>query len=249
MQKRANLAIVLGIILALVGGASVLLILNNDRRDSKKPSATATATTEAGTVPVLVATGQSKAGALGSDVLAQNLATVQSVALANRQSGALASAADLAGRKFATDVPAGSQILGSALSVAGVVGGNPLPTPQDKQALALSIDFVGGVAGYPIKGGFVNVYGLIQPKTQSVLLLSHVQVLDISSEPLTSTNNNTTATTTPARVAQQSLVYLLAVSPEEAGQLIVFSRFDSLYMTLQPNGQGAVPTGKTFSGA
>jgi len=244
MQKRSNLAILLGGLMAVIGVVAVLLILNNDDDKPKTVNGAAVTTTVPGNVAVVVTKALIPAGTQGSDAVAQGLVAVESVALAQKQTDAIQSTAQLVGQVFAQDVPAGSQVLGAELRVAGLVGGNPLPTPAGQQAMAVSIDFVAGVAGYPKKGDFVNVYGLDEAKKNSVLLFSHVLILDISTEALASNNQNTTATTV-GRVAPQSLIYLLAVDPPQAGKIAVFSRFASLYLTLQPTDQQPVGTGAT----
>ena len=105
--------------------------------------------------------------------------------------------------------------------------------PEGKQAVALQVPFVAGLAGYAKAGDTVNVYGNVQTKDKDLpstplapstkLILSGVQVLAVTGPAPGADTGNTT--------------YLLALDPAQAEQAIFFGRFESLWLTLVPKGQ------------
>jgi len=133
---------------------------------------------------------------------------------------------------------------------AGTVVVNPAPAaptsftiPEGKQAVAIQMPFVSGLAGYAKAGDTVNVYatldekavGIEPPPPMSKLVLPGVQVL---------------AVTAPAAGADAgNATYLLALDAAQAEQAIFFAKFQSLWLTLVPKGQPAVPAtpGRTYN--
>jgi hypothetical protein len=117
--------------------------------------------------------------------------------------------------------------------------------PDGKQAVAIQVPYVAGLAGYAKAGDTVNVYGNVDasgagatpapPATK--LILSGVEVLAVTGPgPGTETGNAT---------------YLLALGADQAEQAIFFAKFQSLWLTLVPKGQPiAQPTaGHTYKNA
>jgi Flp pilus assembly protein CpaB len=105
--------------------------------------------------------------------------------------------------------------------------------PEGKQAVAVQMPFVAGLAGYAKAGDIVNVYGNVQIKDDkagvnplppsSKLILPGVQVLAVTGPAPGTESGNAT--------------YLLALDPGQAEQAIFFARFESLWLTLVPKGQ------------
>jgi Flp pilus assembly protein CpaB len=125
----------------------------------------------------------------------------------------------------------------------------PAPTsftiPEGKQAVAVQVPYIAGLAGYAKAGDIVNVYGSIDEKGIGVepappvtrLILSGVQVLAATGPgPGADTGNAT---------------YLLALDTAQAEQVIFFAKFQSLWMTLVPKGQAPQPrpAGHTYKNA
>ena len=116
--------------------------------------------------------------------------------------------------------------------------------PDGKQAVAVQVPFVAGLAGYAKGGDIVNVYGLLDEKALSAtppppaskLILSGVQVLAVTGPgPGADTGNAT---------------YLLALDASQAEQAIFFAKFQSLWLTLVPKGQPKPQTsGITYKNA
>ena len=142
----------------------------------------------------------------------------------------------------------------TTLQAGTVVINNAAPTaptsftiPEGKQAVAVQVSFVAGLAGYAKAGDTVNVYGNIQTKDKDVplqpappsskLILSGVQVLAVTGPAPGTESGNAT--------------YLLALDAAQAEQAIFFARFESLWLTLVPKGQPASPAtpGRNYQNA
>jgi len=117
--------------------------------------------------------------------------------------------------------------------------------PDGKQAVAVQMPFVAGLAGYAKAGDTVNIYGVIDEKgagaepapPASKLILPGVQVLAVTGPaPGTETGNAT---------------YLLALDASQAEQAIFFAKFQSMWLTLVPKGQAKAPAtpGRTYKTA
>jgi Flp pilus assembly protein CpaB len=132
-----------------------------------------------------------------------------------------------------TTVQAGTVIVNAAAPAAPT----SFTIPAGKQAVAVQVPFVAGLAGYARAGDIVNVYGNVQndkaptipapPATK--LILPGVQVLAVTGPaPGVDTGNAT---------------YLLALDANQAEQAIFFARFETMWLTLVPKGQpNAQPT-------
>ena len=117
--------------------------------------------------------------------------------------------------------------------------------PDGKQAVAVQIPFVAGLAGYAKAGDVVNVYGVVDDKaaasspagSASKLILSDVQVLTVTGPGPGADSGNVT--------------YVLALDANQAEQAIFFAKFQSLWLTLVPKGQPQPPqtAGHTYKNA
>jgi Flp pilus assembly protein CpaB len=130
-----------------------------------------------------------------------------------------------------TTIQAGTVVVNS------VAGAAPtsFTIPDGKQAVAVQVPYVSGLAGYAKGGDIVNVYGNIDEKGIGVdpappatrLILSNVEVLAVTGPgPGADTGNAT---------------YLLALDTTQAEQAIFFAKFQSLWLTLVPKGQVPQP--------
>lgn len=138
-----------------------------------------------------------------------------------------------------TTVQAGTVVIPAAAATAPA----SFTIPEGKQAVAVQIPYVGGLAGYAQPGDKVNVYGNAEkgaigdtnfPATR--LLLSVVQVLAVTGPPPGAGTGNVT--------------YLLALDAGQAEQVVFFARFESLWLTLVPKGQAPAQTsGRTYKNA
>ncbi len=125
-----------------------------------------------------------------------------------------------------TTAPPGSVAPPAAAPLAGFV------IPAGKQAIALEVPFVAGVAGYAKAGDHVNVFGVFKnqsanaslPNPAAKLVLSDIEVL---------------AATTPVGA---NATYVLSVDAAQAEQLVYLASFEGSYLTLARDKQGQLTT-------
>ncbi|HLF41339.1 MAG TPA: RcpC/CpaB family pilus assembly protein [Acidimicrobiia bacterium] len=130
------------------------------------------------------------------------------------------------------------------IPAAGAVAATSFTIPEGKQAAAVQLPYVAGLAGYAKGGDLVNVYATIEkgqtaestiPPTAK-LVLPGVEVLAVTGPVPGSDAGNAT--------------YLLALDAVQAEQVIFFSKFESLWMTLVPKGQPPATTpGRSYQNA
>jgi hypothetical protein len=129
-----------------------------------------------------------------------------------------------------TTLQAGTVVINNAAPAAPT----SFTIPDGKQAVAVQVPYVGGLAGYAKAGDTVNVYGILDEKGAGAdpagpatrLILSAVEVL---------------AVTSPGPGADTV----------QAEQVIFFAKFQSLWLTLVPKGQAPQPrpAGHTYKNA
>ena len=106
--------------------------------------------------------------------------------------------------------------------------------PDGKEAVAIQMPGVPGVAGYVKAGDRVNVYGTFKtsqvpgaPKPPAAkLVLKNVEVLNV--------------TAPAAGVEGGNATYLLALSADDAERVIYMASFESMWMSLVKDGAPAV---------
>jgi hypothetical protein len=143
-------------------------------------------------------------------------------------------------------IPPAGTLAGTPVGTApGTAPASTFTIPNGKQAVAVQLAFVAGLAGYAQAGDLVNLYGTVEKGQTGAgadlppaarLILPAVQVLTVSGPGLGSGDGKTT--------------FLLALDAVQAEQAIFFSRFESLWMTLVPKGQPAASTpGRNYKNA
>lgn len=259
MQRRANLLILIGIAVFVLGGALVFVALrNNDSTSSSKASSTK--------VSVLVATQDLKPGTLGDDVLSANDVSVQQVPVGDRKTNAISATAALSGQIVISAVHKGDQVTAANLRTQSVRA-QSITIPSGKQAVAVTLPFTPAAAAYAAPGDEVNVYVVVRPgdpgsppnAPYTSLIVSNASVLDVSqqvapqagdvaaaSDP--SASAATKPTTDANRTGAGSITYLLALSPSDASKVIFASSMNQLYFTVVRHGDPAVTAGPTNYG-
>ena len=131
----------------------------------------------------------------------------------------------------AASKPAAS--VGAVTPSAGAVSTASFTIPEGHQAMAVSVPFVAGLAGYAKAGDLVNVYGAykaipVGPEDPvGKLALQKVKVLAV----------------TPG-VAGSDSTYVLAVSTPDAEAIVYLTNFQKVWLTLARDDQGSlVPKG------
>ena len=120
-------------------------------------------------------------------------------------------------------------------TVPAAAGAVTFTVPKGKQAVAVEMPSVPGLAGYAQPGDYVNIYANVrsgdtssrmkEPLTK--LVLAGVKVLDVRS-PAVGTAGNAT--------------YLLALDVSEAERVIFFAKYESLWLALTDKDQKPVTT-------
>jgi Flp pilus assembly protein CpaB len=248
--RRSNQLVLAGVAFFVVGVIIVLLLARDDGSNS--------ALSSSDTTPVLVAKESIPSGTKGEDAIAK--VEVKQVKIAEKQPDALSAPSQLSSQRFAATFSDGEQIRQGGLQTRLAT----VDLPEGKQAVAVSFKNVPGGAGYVQGGDFVNVFLVVptavagatpsksQP-TESVvrLLLTNVQVLDVSAVA-TPLGSQQAAATTPTTAAVQErattttpLTLLLAVDAIDAEKVIFGSQIDASYLYVAKVGDKAPPSAAT----
>ncbi|QXC61366.1 Flp pilus assembly protein CpaB [Aquihabitans sp. G128] len=239
-MKRANVLLVAGALLLILGVALVWVLGKDDGGDSAEKK-----------VSVLVAQADLSSGQSGDDVVAAGKVNTELVPESQVEPGALSATTGLAGQILTTNVADGDQVVATDVRAALLRTGS-ITIPKGKQAIAVTVDFTAGAAGYAGPGDHVNLYVNIPPNTQGApkspyakLLLSDVTVLDVSNEltPFRAQTATTDSTPAAGRASTSSLTVLLALDAQQAEQVVFASSQNELWFTLLPKGQEASTTG------
>jgi Flp pilus assembly protein CpaB len=262
-KRSAKVITILGLAVFLVVAAVAMLALRGNGSSNNGSSAAS------GSVPVLVAKKTIAAGTQGDALTGGDLYEVKQVPQLSRLSDALTSPTDLANKSAIAAIGAGQQLRTGEFrsltlrngafkipdgmqavavtvpytpAVAGYVG------PGDHINLYGLFKIVNGSVGTgaqpgssagasptPPSGGF-DPRG---PQDATKLILSNVQVLDVSQEiaPVTAQPVVANATSTSRATGESPITYLLALNADQAEKVVFFTTYDSLYLTLVPEGQ------------
>jgi len=235
-MARANVLVVLGAILILGGGVLVW----DMARDDEEPRSTQTT--------VLLATTDLAPGQSGDELAVDGRVRVARVDTTDVADGALTSPAELTDTIVGTSVPAGEQVVASSLRPAALRA-SAFTVPEGEEAVAVTVPFTAGVAGYVGPGDRVNVYASIAPSApgaptspRTELLVGGVEVLDVSDEVAPRradvvSEDVSTAASQPAR----EITLLLALDTTRAEQVIFAASNDRIWFTLAPD-DGSPPT-------
>jgi hypothetical protein len=115
--------------------------------------------------------------------------------------------------------------------------------PKGKLAVAISLPYVQGMAGFVKAHDHVNLFGLVKagspapkpgltPPPAAKLILSDVEVLYVSAP---GAGSNATA-------APSTITFVLSLTPADGEQVVYFQSFEALYMSLARSDQGVVST-------
>lgn len=240
-MKRANVLMIAGALLLVLGVALVWALGQDEGDDVAEPQ-----------VAVLVARADLSAGQAGEEVVAAGRVGVEKVPASEAVEGVLGSTTAMAGNVLATDVAEGEQVVATDVRVAALRNAS-ITIPDDKQAVAVTVDFTAGAAGYAAAGDRVNVYVNVPPGTQGApkapytkLLLSNVEVLDVSNELAPQRAEEVTAasaTPTTARTTTGDLTLLLALDAGQAEQVVFAASQNQLWFTVVPKDQADSTTG------
>jgi len=140
---------------------------------------------------------------------------------------------------IAAATPAG-EVRTVVTNPAAVTGATSFTLPKGKQAVAIQLPAVAGLAGYAHPGDTVNLYATIrndQPNGKLKdplvkLVLAGVKVLDVRA---------------PAVGTDGSATYLLALDVNEAEHVIFFTKYESLWLALTtPDQKPVTSVGRSY---
>ena len=228
MRNRSNLLVLLGIAFFVVGGIIVYVLTNDDGGGSGTSSANETV--------VVVATHDIPSGAKGSDEIANGGLKEVHVPAGALVPNAIQGLQLLEGATFVQAFADDSQIINTG--VQSLKRGYDLP--EGFEAIAVSLDFPAGVAGYVNPGDRVNIYGSFTKLTSggaaipngehAQLMMTNTRVLDVNQAiPAAGTPAEGTATN---RQAGGSIIVLLAVKTADAERLVYMAQGQAVYATL-----------------
>jgi Flp pilus assembly protein CpaB len=221
MSKRSKLTFAVGLAVLLAGGAAVF----SSMRGGSQPSG--------GTERVLYAAKPIPAGTTGANAVGQGLVQGRAVQPGGKPANALADVSQLAGRSAAAPIEAGEILTADRFPPAQTRIGT-VRIPPGKTALALQMANVPGVAGFAGAGDRIDVFGMSKETAKGPsarLILQGVEVLNVNGAALAPAQGQPSA---------PGLVFLLAVTPQEAERLVYLTTFEQLYFSLVPKDQPPV---------
>lgn len=239
-MKRANVLVLAGGVLALAG--LVALVVGRGAGDDGPPAR----------VGVVVARDALSPGEAADDLVAAGRVAVEQRPVDDVPAGAVRTTDALAGQIVAATVAEGEALSGASLRPA-VLRGAAIDIPDGLQAVAVTVPFTSGVAGYAGPGDRVNLYATVPPGAQGApvspltgLLLTDVEVLDVSQEVAPRRAEAVTAAEepgpAPAREGRSEVTLLLAVDAADAERVVFAASVNQLWFTLVPEGQGGSAT-------
>jgi Flp pilus assembly protein CpaB len=241
--KRANVLLTAGAALLIVGIAVAASVGRSDDGNDAEP-----------TVPVVVARADIEAGSTGEDLVTAGKVGVDQVPESEAPPDALSSTSALAGSVVTEAVAKGEDVTTEAIGPSTLRAGS-ITIPKGKQAVAITVDTTAGGGGYAGAGDHVDLFAVVQPgapgaptSPMTKLLLSNVEVLDVSNEiaPRRQTASTTTEEGTPTTVAPRStdgqITLLLALTPAQAEQAIFAASFNRVWVTVLPKDAPASTT-------
>ena len=226
--KRPPIVLFSGLVLGLLGAA---LVMGYVRNVEARAGADEEMTT------VLVASGAIPTGLAAGDAAA--MATVEKVPARFARPGAIASLDEVEGQFTVRRVEAGETLSARDFASAATTAG-ALAIPAGREAMAVAVSIDGGVGRYPRPGDKVSVYATFKQGTATTQkILSDIQVL--ATQPAGSATGRLEPGQTDAAASGSQLVYLLAVTPDEATHLVHGKQTGEIWLTLVPEGQGSPP--------
>lgn len=242
MRRRSNLMVLLGIAFFIVGLGTVFVVTNDDDDGGGSSAA-------AQNVPVVVASRNIEAGALGDELVDEKAVRVIEVASNQVVPGAVGSLTQLQGARFILGFAKDQQLtLAGMQTVTASVA-----VPKGFEAVAVQLEFVSGAAGYVRAGDRINLYGVLREASsgqgrggpRAELMLTNVEVLDVNIDIPSRRSTASADPTQPAaaRVGGNPITFLLALRTDDIEKVVYTTEFQSLYATLVA--KDAPPAGPT----
>ena len=231
MHKRSNTLLAVGAAVFLIGAALVVSVIQTSTHKDSKPA----------TGAVLVARATIPAGTSGNDAVTKGLIVPRVVPANVRANDALINVRELSGRVIDHQIDSGEQLRVTDLRPMTVRGG-AINIPAGQQGVAIELSFVAAGAGYIGPGDFVDIYGNVKSTdsqdTMTKLVLGGVRVLDVSTEVAPRLESGQSA----ERVGSSNVTYFLSLTADQAERVIYLAANQQIWLTLQGEGNPAVPS-------
>jgi pilus assembly protein CpaB len=242
MQSRV-LATLVAIVLALVATAALVVYVNSaDRRAIRDQQP----------VVVYVAARKIPTGTSGVDAYNNDMIDRLEVPRRTRAAGAITSVEQLRGRIAAVDIVPGEQLLLERWVGPGQASGRRLlPIPPEHQAVAIDVDLTRQVAGFVTPGDRVSVLvSMKRPPADrpgdtvetTQFLIQDIQVLAVGATAQTTANGQDGGRVAQGRQTQSLAAITLAVEKQDVERLVFAAEHGSIYLSLLPPGQKAIPS-------
>jgi len=246
-MKKLNIAIVFGVVAALLGGVLVLAYGRNvDAKIAKGRELT----------PVLVATGTLATGTPGASLAGAT--TLKDMPKAFLAEGALTSLDSVSTKTLLSPVPVGAQLTKADFGDPAAVGALK-PSPGNV-ALAVGVELVSGVARYITAPSMVDLFvtyegaagapaatagagaGAVTVPGRTKLFATGVKVMSVSVAPPPEQAKDDP---TPIAGNVDQVIAVVDVSPQEAERIVNSVTLGKLYMALSGGDRHTTPTGAT----
>ena len=228
MTRKTRIALLVGLVLFVMGTLTTAFLGSRSRGGASGQAAAR--------VPVFYAAGAVDAGTGAAVAVNGGLIRQKEVEPSARPVNAVTDVSQLASGVAASVVPAGT-IVTTDMFPAPQTRIGTVVIPPGKRALALELEPVPGVAGFVGAGDRVDVYGVAQGDdagpSRVQLVLQAVEVLNV---------NGLGLPVAQGQADGPGLVYLLAVTPNEAERLIFLTEFNKLYFDLVAKDEPPVVT-------
>ena len=236
-MKRPPLILFSGLVLGLLGAALVMGYVRNVESRAGAAEEMTTVLVASSAIPTGTAADQAK-----------GMATSAKVPARYARPGAIRDIEDVAGQFTVRRVEPGETLSARDFASAAKTAG-ALAIPAGREAVAVAVGIDGGVGRYPRPGDKVSVYATFKQGTAlTQKILSDIQVL--ATQPAGSATGRLDAGSTDAAAAAGSqLVYLLAVTPDEATHLVHGKQTGDIWLTLVPEGQPSPPVAEVTNPA
>lgn len=225
MTKRTRVMLLVGLAIFAIGGGGAAYL------STRSPDAPPAVSQK---VAVLSAVGAIDPGTSGAIVLNDGRVIITALDPADVPAGAVTDATQIASGVAASAIPAGTTIIGGMFTAPQTRIGTVV-IPPGRRALAVELAAVPGVAGFAGLGDRIDIYGVVKdgPTPGVKLVQQSVEVLNVNGAGLA---------TAQGQPGSPNLIYLLAVTPQEAERLIYLASFEKLYFDLVPKGEPPVVT-------
>jgi pilus assembly protein CpaB len=222
-MRRQSMLLTGGLLLGLLGAALTFTYVKAVEGRAASKSETVTAFVARESIP---------AGTPGSAIEA--LVERRDIPRAYLQPGALENIASVASQFSLRTVAPGQTLTANDFGKVGATRGR-LPIPKGHEAIAIATTLDGGLGQYAQPGDRVSVYATFRsPVATTRKLLSNVLVIATQANP----EAGSTLTGPPPGSTGQ-LLFVLAVTPQQAGKVIFGQRMGEVSLSLIPEGQNS----------